>query len=243
MSSHSGALLLALAIGSQAANAEVVLTLYTGVSSTRRSDLHISQSSTSSDATFENVSWEARPFEDAPYYGLAVAWYPAPHARWGGGFDFTHYKMYADTAESLPVHGRWNGAPVDEVAPLGLRIQDLDISHGVNLMALNLIRRWSYPRRAGFLSRVEPEIGVGLAGYGPHAEGSINSLSSSANYQWAGGGYQLFAGREYRFTPHLGAMLNLKFDAGKLDIHLQPDARLETHTRTWHTIGGLVVHF
>jgi lipid A oxidase len=234
---------VAITLVCHAAQAEVLLTLYTGVSSTRNTDLRISQPFTDSDATFESVSWRARPFEDAPYYGIAIAIFPGPPARLGGSFDFTHYKMYADTSESLRVHGRWNGSPVDEIAPLDTRIQNLEISHGVNLMTLNLLRRWSYPESRGLLSRFEPQIGVGLGGYGPRAEGSINGISSGADYHWAGEGFQLFAGGEYRFTRHLGIALNAKFDAGKLDIHLQPDARLQTHTRTLHAIGGLTVHF
>jgi hypothetical protein len=234
---------VAIALVCHAAQAEVLLTLYTGVSSTRSSDLRVSQPITGSDATFENVSWRARPFEDAPYYGIAIAFFPAPQARLGGSFDFTHYKMYADTSKSLRVHGRWNGSPINQIAPVDTRIQNLEISHGVNLMAFNLLRRWSYPDRRGLFSRLEPQIGVGVGGYGPHAEGSINGISSGADYQWAGKGFQLFAGGEYRFTRHIGMTLNAKFDAGKLDIDLQPDARLQTHTRTLHAIGGLNGHF
>jgi hypothetical protein len=38
-------------------------------------------------------------------------------------------------------------------------------------------------------------------------------------------------------------LLNGKFDAGKLDIDLRAGAKLHTHTRTRHVIGGLVLHF
>ncbi len=151
--------------------------------------------------------------------------------------------MYAETDQLAQVRGQWLGAPVDESAPMQLRVQDLEISHGVNLISLNVNRRWNLQSTRGFFSHFRPELGAGLTGYGPHAEGTLNGVFSSGDYQWAGTGYQIFAGGEYRLSNRLGLMLRTKFDSGKLNVDLQPDARLETHTRTVHGIGGLAIHF
>jgi len=211
--------LVLCALASSAAQAEWVLTLYTGTSRTGNSNLRVQQDTTGSDATFEGIHWEARPFEDAPYYGVSLSYFPASRPLWGGGFDFTHYKMYADNNPAVPV-------------------KDLEISHGVNLMALNVVRRW-LPAE----SSVEAIVGAGAGGYAPHAEGVINDVSVAGDYQWGGMAYQVFAGGEYRFSKRVGVLLEAKFDAGKLDIDLDAGTRLETHTRTVHVIGGLSVHF
>lgn len=235
--------LAAFGMACSTARAELAISLYTGTSHTHSSDLRVRQTSSDSDATFEHVHWQAQPFQGAPYYGLSLTYFPSAPAQWGGGLDFTHYKMVADVGRVLPVRGRWNGAPVNESAPMSSRIPHLEISHGVNLISLNLARRWSLDGAGAFLSRLQPELGAGVVGYLPHAEGSINDVPTGADYRWAGGGYQIFAGGEYRLTTHVSLLLRTKFDSGALNIDLQPDARLETHTRTWHAIGGVSIHF
>lgn len=225
---------LLLAMTSEA-HAEWVVSLYTGTSDTRRSDLRIVQPASDSDATFADVRWKARPFEDAPYYGVRVAWYPNAEGRLGATFDFTHYKMYADTDRLTAVAGRWNGAPLNESALLANRVQALEISHGVNLASLNAEYRWP--------GRWSPHIGAGIVGYWPHAEGTINATSVGADYHFAGGGGQIFGGIEYRLSRRVGVFVEGKGDAGKLDIDLAPATRLVTHTRTVHALAGVTLHF
>lgn len=196
-----------------------------------------------SDVTFDRLHWQARPFEDAPYYGLSFAYFPSDSARWGGSFDYTHYKMYAETDRQTRVQGQWNGVPVDESALVNSRIGALEISHGVNLVSLNAARRGSLPQTTGMLSRVTPLLGAGVVAYGPHAEASINGVSSGAGYRYAGAGFQVFASGEYRLSRHVGLLIQTKFDAGTLNIDLKPEAHLETRTQTAHLIGGFSLHF
>lgn len=82
-----------------------------------------------------------------------------------------------------------------------------------------------------------------MVGYVPHVEGSIATISSVGDYQLAGWGFQVFAGTEYRLSQRFGLLIETKFDAGDLDIDLDPDARLETKTRTAHILGGVTLHF
>jgi hypothetical protein len=225
-------------------HAEWVLSLYTGTSHTWASDLRIRQGGSASDATFQGVHWAPRPFEAAPYYGIRISYFPADAARLGGTFDFTHYKMYADTGRAGWVRGTWKGFPVNQYAPMNARVQNFEISHGVNLTSLNVQYRWrgafDTPQGA---SRWEPYIGVGLVGYLPHAEGSINGVPSSANYPLGGFGGQIFTGAEYRLWRCVGLLLETKFDAGNLAIDLNPATRAETSVRTLHIVGGLAMHF
>jgi hypothetical protein len=215
--------------------------VYTGVCHTRRSDLHIVQQATNTDATFSSIDWRARPFTDAPYYGARVAYFTGAQRRTGITFDFTHYKMYAPDEQPTEVTGRWNGSPLrDPAALLSSYVQGLEISHGVNLTSLNVQYRRAPEQVAG---EWIPYIGAGVAGYWPHAEGTINSIPVSANYRRSGHGAQIFGGSEYRLTAHLGAQLEGKFDAGKLDIDLVPATRVATRTRTFHLIAGLTWHF
>jgi len=218
-----------------AARAEWAVALYTGSSWTRNSDLRVVQGASNSDATFADVHWEARPFEDAPYYGLRVAYFPNETAQLGCTFDFTHYKMYAQTDRETSVSGLWNGAPVNESALLATRVQALEISHGVNLTSLNAEYRWP--------GRWSPHVGAGVIGYWPHAEGTIDATSVGAGYRLAGSGAQVFGGGEYRLNRRIGLLVEGKAETGKLDIDLVSQTRVITHTRTLHALAGMTLHF
>jgi hypothetical protein len=84
--------------------------------------------------------------------------------------------------------------------------------------------------------------GIGLAGYLPHAEGTLNGIPSDANYPLAGFGGQIFGGTEYRLSRRVGFFAEGKFDAGHLSIDMRPDTRIETQMRTLHAIGGISLH-
>lgn len=226
------------------AHAEWVVSAYTGTSHTWASDLRIRQDGSASNATFQGVHWAAHPFEAAPYYGIRITYFPGDAPRLGGTFDFTHYKMYADTGRAVWVRGTWNGSPINQYAPMNTRVQNFELSHGVNLTSVNVQYRWrgAFDTLQG-TSRWEPHIGVGLVGYLPHAEGSINGVPSSANYPLAGFGGQIFAGTEYRLCRHIGLLVETKFDAGNLGIDLDPATTADTSVRTLHIIGGLAMHF
>src|SRR5688572_8579019 len=67
----------------------------------------------------EEVSWEDESFESPYYYGARVGYF---FGEWGVALDFFHAKVYLDE----PLTG------VDELA----------ISHGYNVVTVNIIRRW-----------------------------------------------------------------------------------------------------
>jgi hypothetical protein len=238
--SACGVALLSLA---SAARAEVTLAVYTGTSRTHSSDMRIQQPATGTNAEFHGVTWDARPFHPAPYYGIRLTWFPSRIARLGGGIDFTHYKMYADTNRMIEVRGAWNGVPINAVVPMRSLVNSFEISHGVNLTSLNIVYRWAADRKTGRPYLWQPYVGAGVAMYLPHAEGTINGVGASANYRRAGEGYQLFAGAEYRPLSHLGIFADTKFDNGSLDIDLAPGIRAQTRTRTFHALAGLAWHF
>lgn len=236
---RAAALASALTLWQGPAHAEWVLTVYTGVSHTFASDLRIRQPG--SDATFDAVSWAPHPFTDgAPYYGVRISYFPHWSSHTGMMIDFTHYKMYAETADPVHVHGIWDGSPVNETAVLGSRVQHLQISHGVNLTSLSGEYRWNPVFAQGTW---QMHAGAGLLVYLPHAEGMINGTGVSKSYQYGGFGGQIFGGTEYGITRHLGLVVEGKFDAGSLDLNLDPQTRIETDVRSLQLIGGLSWHF
>jgi len=224
------------------AGAETSISFYSGTSDTADADLRIREPGTDSDAKFHGVSWRARPFEDSPYYGIRLTYFPTSSSRVGGSFDFTHYKIFAETERTLTVDGIWNGVPVSESVPMNRRVQQFEVSHGLNLAALNLIYRW--PMRQG---RALPEtrwqlyVGAGLLAYVPHAEATINGSFTSADYQFAGFGYQALAGLQCRVSRRVSLFAEVKQDGGKLNIDLQGGTQAKARVRTIHALAGMAV--
>jgi len=223
------------------AHAERIVAVYIGISHTFASDLRVRQPASGSDVTFESVSWAPHPLtQGAPYYGLRFSYFPARAPHTGAAVDFTHYKMYAETAHIVRVRGTWNGVHVDDLSQLSARLQHLEVSHGVNLTSINAQFRWSPALAKGIWAR---HIGAGLLVYSPHAEGAVGNTAVSGGYQYGGFGGQVFGGAEYGLSSRFGLLIEGKFDIGRLELDLEPRTRIETSVRTLHLIGGVGFHF
>ncbi len=233
-------ILAAISCVAATAGAETSISVYSGTSDTADSNLRIREPSSNSDATFHGVSWQAQPFDDSPYYGIRLTYFHTDSARWGASLDFTHYKIIGETDRTLPVDGLWNGATVRETAPMNLRVQHFEVSHGLNLVALNAIYRWPLGRGAALPeARWQPYVGAGLVTYVPHAEAEINGHPASAGYQFGGFGYQVLGGLECRLWQHVSVFAEFKLDGGSLDLDFQAGTHARTSVQTFHALAGV----
>lgn len=242
MSSRTAVAVIVIVAGT-AARAETTISGYLGYASTRNSDLHVDQSATDSNATFAGVYWDSKSFQAPPYYGLRVTHFPDAYPSWGIALDFTHYKIYARTGDSVAVSGRWNGAPVDTTAPLGDRVQSFSISHGVNTVGPLLLYRWPFdtapPYRNG---RVQPYVGVGPLYYIDHPENTVNGFTTE-RYQGSGWGWQAVAGIRYLLTERWSAFGEIKHDEGTAKVSVGGDGSANTRLRTTHGVLGVGYSF
>ena len=231
--------LAALSLGLPcSASAENILSIYSGTSFTRDSTLHVTQPGTA--LSLGKVEWDADPFKAAPYYGLRFTHFYDQFPNWGVALDFTHYKMYAKTERIVNAEGTWKGAPVSGQSPMQQYVQQFEISHGVNVLSLNGIYRWSDTALWGI--RLQPYAGAGLAYYRPHSESIVDNVPHGSGYDASGFGYQLLAGARYQFTPHIGAFAEVKFNRGTAQVSIA-GGRAETSLRTFHAIAGLSYSF
>jgi hypothetical protein len=240
--------LLALLGCCPCARAEWIATLYMGDSHTYGSDLTVIQPETHTDVSISPVAWAPHPLgHGAPYYGVRLSYFPAVASHIGAVVDFTHYKMYAETQEPGFIRGEWNGKAIDAYMGLFNAITSLEIAHGVNLVSLNGEYRWNETFSQG---PWQTHVGAGVVAYVPHADGIIDGVGVDESYQYGGLGGQLFGGTEYtlpaRWQPsglRFTLLIESKLDAGKLDLSLDPDTRIETRVTTLHLIGGISLHF
>ncbi len=243
MMSWRSVVVVIVTVATSIARAETWVSGYLGYAWTRDSDLHVDQPATDSNASFGGVQWDSKSFEAPPYYGVRLTHFPEAYPSWGVALDFTHYKVYARTADSVAVSGRWNGAPVDTTAPLGERVQSFSISHGVNYVGPLVLYRWSFdaspPYRQG---RVQPYVGVGPIYYIDHPENTVNGFTTE-RYQGSGWGWQAVAGARYLFTERWSVFGEIKHDEGTAKVSVGGDGSANTRLRTTHAVFGVGYSF
>lgn len=231
--------LLASACGATAM-AETSIAVYTGTSRTSDSDLHVVQPGLGTDLVARDVGWSAKPFKPAPYYGLKVTWFPTADSRWGASLDFTHYKVYAQTARAVGVQGTWMGGAVAGAAPLDRYVQRFELSHGVNLLSANVVYRFRPPALGS--GRLTPYVGAGPAVYLPHTESTVGGVANEASYHAAGAGVHLLAGARYRLTDRWAVFVETKFDRGRVKVDVA-SGTARTTLQTMHLVGGIAMDF
>ncbi|HKC64226.1 MAG TPA: hypothetical protein VKB86_11335 [Pyrinomonadaceae bacterium] len=237
-------LTLFVCLSEATACAQTYISVYTGTSYTQASNLRIRQQSTNTDATFRDVSWRARPFAQAPYYGIRFSRFFERSKHLGLSFDYTHYKIYARTDRVVSVSGLWNGAVLNESARLDSRVQDFNISHGVNMGGINLLYRWMKQGGASFPEgRVQPYVGGGPVYYVPHSESTINNRTTNGRYQGSGFGFQLLGGLQYNLARQFSLFAETKFNAGHATVDTADQGHADTNLRTFHTLAGFSFGF
>jgi lipid A oxidase len=244
------ALLLLASVGP--ARAETDVSLYIGKSFTNDSDVRIRQPG-GTRLTFEGVSWDDESFEMPIYYGWRVTHYLKPHPEWGVALDFFHYKVFSDTDAVLRVRGTRGGAPVNGRERFGDTIQKLDMSHGVNYLTLNAVRRWRPVRRLRLRFggeragggrgaadwsevRFQPYAGAGIGAVIPHVEAEIGGRRIG-EYQWRGPGFQIFGGVSYRLARRWRLFAEYKFTHTTLTVDI-PGGDAHTTLNTHHLVLG-----
>lgn len=230
--------LLALALfAARPVGAETGLSVFIGKSFTHDSDVRLRQSGDTR-LTFHGVSWDDESFEMPIYYGFRVTHFLKRHPDWGVALDFFHYKVIADRGATLPVTGTRGGTPVSDRERLGDTFRTLAMTHGVNYLTLNAVRRWrlrpeppEYPR-----GRLQPYVGLGVGAVNPHVEVAVGSRSVN-EYQWHGPGYQLFAGASYGLSKRWSLFAEYKFTYTTLTVDV-PGGDLHTTLDTHHLVLG-----
>ncbi len=180
-----------------------------------------------------------------PYYGVRLNYFFESSPHWGVGLDFTHDKIYAQTDRVVQVSGTFNGVPVNQSAPLGQFVQKFNITHGVNIVALNVLYRWTenFASEAFPNGRLQPYIGGGPTYYILHPENTINNKNNNEGYQGSGFGYQVLGGVHFWLTRHVGLFAETKFNSGHAKVDTADQGKAETSLDTFQVLGGVSLGF
>ncbi len=244
MRGSTAAILLATVAYASPAVAEPFFDLYTGKSFTANSDVRVTQDALGNDYVFHDVSFDDKSFSAPPWYGLRAGYFFETYPWLGVALEFFHFKMIADTAETKPLTGTRNGAPVDTTARMDSVVQQFQITHGVNYLALDGLVRYpfledpdEFPR-----GRVQLYGGVGVGPVIAHAENRIDDVRNDEGYEVAGAGLQLFVGVRALLTKYFGVFAEYKFTHSDLGVGVASgEGRVDENTH--HLVGGITIHF
>jgi opacity protein-like surface antigen len=219
------------------------ISVFTGVSLARPSDLRLLQPSTGTDATFWNVHWKGHPFQGSRYYGYRVMTYLPRQPRVGIGLDFVHYKVYAQVNQDRRVTGTWQGDPVNTVAPMRDRVQEFRITNGVNAITLTVNYRCGLDRSNAFPEgRLQPYVGGGPSYYLMFPINKVNNKSNKQHgYQSSGFGYTLQAGVRYGVFRRGAVFLETRYNRGDAKVEIADGGKADTDLRTTHIQGGFTL--
>lgn len=207
-----------------AARGEVELTLFNGHAEIPDSDLRLTRPD-GTDLRFEGVSWDDVSFESPPYYGARLSWWRPRSPAWGLGLDFTHAKAHLDIDEVVPLRGGRGGVPVAGVAPVRGDLDAFALSHGLNTVVLQSLRRWGETGNGWDRVTWFAALGGGIAV--PHVEARTGGLQT-AEYQLAGPALQAELGLDTAVDEHVGITLEARASWLDLDVDLTGGAAIET---------------
>ncbi len=219
-----------------------IITLYLGGAHTTSSRLYISQPSLKTELNFDGVHFEGRSFDPPLYYGIRGGYFPERLQFLGFEAEFLHMKVYADPQQQVRVAGLHRGARLQRELALSEIVQRYSISHGANLLLLNVVARAPLGRSSNaHRSPVMLAARFGLGPTIPHTESTIEGHEQE-QYEWGRLAWQWAVGGEVHLWRGLYALGEYKFTRTR-----QRGAIFAGHAeallRSHHGVFGLSYHF
>lgn len=216
------------------ARAEAALWGGLGGAWSHSSDVHLAAAG--NDLQFDDVQWGKESFTRPLYFAARFSY--VPKRRLGFILELVHDKVYADLDDELHVTGTRGGVAVDTTERLGDTFAELAMSHGLNLLAIGAMWRWTrcdeLPCR-GF----EPYLFGSFGPLIPHVEVKVGGERVS-EYQL--GGFGLSGGGGISFAPirWLALFVEYRGTWSHADVDV-PHGALETDIFTHQGVFGVAV--
>jgi lipid A oxidase len=167
------------------------------------------------------AGWEGKSFAMPPYWGVRGTWWldEFGYSDVGIALDYSHSKVYA--SKSTLRETGW---------------EHFEFTDGLNLATANLMYRFSGDRDW------TPYLGVGLGANVPHVE-VTRASGKTSEYQLGGVTGQTLVGLDYKFTEHVSAFTEWKFNYSHVDVSIDSGDRLKTNIITNAVNFGLSYNF
>jgi hypothetical protein len=212
---------------------------YAGWAASFKSDVEVRNAGSQTAVMFDGIRFQSRSFQKPLYYGLRAGYMFRPQV--GVEFEFIHLKVYADVDTPVQVSGTLNGANVNApMMPSGV-IQQLNVSHGVNLALANLVFRLPIRGTNAGPPRLSLTARFGAGPTLSHTEATVLGVSA-AHYESGGAGIQAAGGAEVLLHRGLYALGEYKYTHTRQHLSVGPSA-VEFPANSQHLVGGLGLRF
>jgi len=199
---------------------------YLGAAHTQNSDVRIRQPAIGTDLLFRDVSYRGESFESPQYYGARAGYFFGE--RFGVEAEFIHLKVFANLERPVQTNGSFNATAISGSFPMSVFVQRFSVSHGMNMLLVNLVVRKQFLRGSGDrLGRLHVTGRAGVGGTIPHPETEIGGMRDE-HYQWGRAAIHLAAGYKFTHTDQ-----RFRIAAGNADALF----------RSHHGVFGLGIHF
>lgn len=208
---------------------------FTGPVYTHPVDVTIRQPDGATDLTFHDVEFRGEPFTPPLNYGVRVGATIAASPSLRLEIEFYHNKIYAKTREVVLVTGTLRARTMSERMPMENIVQHFSISHGANLLLVNL----ATTRR---FRKFEGHARCGLGWSIPHTESTVNGVSQD-QYETLFPAAQAVVGLSKKIVGPIWLVAEYKFtyaSAAKVKI---PNGHASTRVWSHHVVGGLGFKF
>jgi hypothetical protein len=160
---------------------------YLGANHTQPADLVVNAPADQLHASFEDVRFQARPFDSPQYYGWRVGRLFGAGRRVGLEAELIHLKVYAITTRTYDTDVQLGGTEVSGPLTMHTLVQRYSMTHGLNFVLANAVVR------RPIASRMDLIVRLGAGPTIPHAETEVLGVSQH-QYEYAGIGEQFAAG-------------------------------------------------
>jgi hypothetical protein len=219
------------------AGAQWAVTAFSGTSWTQPSNVRIERPAENQSLEFEGVHFDARPFEDAPYYGLRVTRFLSDRRRLGVEVELLHNKVYARTGDTVHVRGAFAGVPLDASVPMNTYVQRYNHTHGLNFLMANVV--WRRPL-GGASGRFALMTRGGVGAVYPGRDVVMGDLNVQG-YEISGVGIQAAVGLTARLSHLFSAMVEYKFTHTRPEIDLTNGGRGRMTAASQHIVAGIAI--
>lgn len=195
------------------ANAELVLSFYTGANISPDSDVAFDFNDGSGRQSV-NTSWDGEAFVMPPYFGIRATWWFDDRPNWGVSIDNAHTKVAAD--------------------PMPAQFSKLEFTDGINMVTANVHYRFLNN------SRFTPYIGAGVGFTTPHVEVvSASGTTRTSEYQFGGPAAQALIGVETAINDKWSVFGELKSGYADIGADLNGGGWLKTEVISNQVAFGL----
>jgi hypothetical protein len=204
---------------------------YVGDTWTSSSTMTVVDAATGTSARIADVDYESQSWSRPLYWGVRAGRTVTRDGRWAAEFEYIHLKVYATPEQAVQVEGTVGGRTVDGREPFRAIVERFRISHGLNLLLVNVAVEQRVHSRLALVAR--GGIGPTL----PHIEATIGG-SSRDEYTWGPIGIQAAAAINWSLTSNLLLTGELKRTSTRQRLGVG-SATAEASFGTTHLIVGM----